>query len=245
LTAKDLEYAVVPGLDGIVLPKAESESQVTQISRMLEKNEKRKGIAPKSIKIIALIETAKGVVNSFQIASSNPRVIALAWGAGDYYRDLGRDITTVSENKIELLYAQSRVVNTSRAAGIQAIDSPFFGSLTDKEAFTKEVKFAVQLGFKGKQCIHPSQIETVNTFFSPTEEEITHARKIVKAFQHSRGAGVISFEGKMADIMTYRQAEAVLETARSMDETGSARKASFISIAEIFSQSRKASKRSH
>jgi citrate lyase subunit beta/citryl-CoA lyase len=237
LTAKDLDSTVVKGLDGIVLPKTETGSDVTELSRMLDRVEKRRGLAPKSIRVIPLIESAKGVVNSLQIASSSRRITAVAFGSGDYYRDLGRDVSAVSENAIELLYARSTIVNTSRAAGVQAIDTPYLGSLTDKEAFTREVKLAAQLGFKGKQCIHPSQIETVNSLFSPTQEEVARAGRIVQAFEQSKGVGVMSFEGKMADIMTYHQATETLATAQSIeDKTKSMKKVSYVGLHEIFSQ---------
>jgi citrate lyase subunit beta/citryl-CoA lyase len=204
---------------------------------MLNRIEKRKRLAHGNINLIPLIETAKGVVNSLQIVSSSPRVMAVAFGAGDYYRDLGRDVSTVSENAIELLYARSTIVNMSRAAGVQAIDTPYLGSLTDKEAFAREVKLAVQLGFKGKQCIHPSQIEAVNSLFSPTQEDVARAGRIVEAFKKSKGVGVISFEGKMADIMTYHQATETLAAAQSIeDKSRSMNKVSYVGLPEIFSQ---------
>lgn len=239
LTTEDVESTAVQSLDGMMLAKTETGSDVAKLSRMLDKVEKHSRVNPKSIKIIPLVESAKGVVNSFQIASSSRRVIAVAFGAGDYCRDLGRDISTVSKDEIELLYARSNIVNTSRAAGIQAIDTPFLGSLTDKEAFLGEVKLGVQLGFKGKQCIHPSQIETVNDMFSPTQEEVARAKRIVQAFEnaHAKGLGVISFEGKMVDSMTYRQAKDRIAIAQSVeDKMITTRKASYVSIPEIFSQ---------
>jgi citrate lyase subunit beta/citryl-CoA lyase len=245
LTTEDLESIVVQGLDGVMLAKTEAGSDVAQLSRMLDKVEKKSGVNRKSIKLIPLIESAKGVINAFHITSSSCRVIAVAFGAGDYCRDLGRDISTVSDDEIELLYARSNIVNTSRAAGVQAIDTPFLRSLTDKEAFHREVKLAVQLGFKGKQCIHPSQIETVNDMFSPSQEEVARAKRIVQAFEsaHAKSLGVISFEGKMVDNMTYRQAKDTIEIAQSIEDKIRTRKQSYVSIPEIFSQPARRSRR--
>jgi citrate lyase subunit beta/citryl-CoA lyase len=237
LTAQDLKSVAVRGLDGVMLAKTETGSDVDQVSKMLDKVEKHSGVSPRSIKLIPLIESATGVVNSFEIASSSKRVIAVAFGAGDYCRDLGRDISNISKDEIELLYARSNIVNTSRAAGVPAIDTPFLGSLTDKEAFLREVKLGVQLGFKGKQCIHPSQIETVNEMFSPTQEEVARAERIVQAFEsaQAKGLGVISFEGKMVDNMTYRQAKDILSVAKSTkDKTRNALKVSHVTVSEIF-----------
>ena len=237
LTTEDLDTVVVNGLDGVMLAKTETASDVTELSGMLDNVEKHSGLTPNSIEVIPLIESAKGVLNSFQIASSSSRVVAVAFGAGDYYRDLGGDITAISREEVELLYARSCIVNSSRAAGVPAIDTPFLGLLTDREAFTREVKLAVQLGFKGKQCIHPSQIETVNELFSPSQQEIDRARRIVKAFEdaQARGLGAISFEGKMVDTMTFRQAKETLASTQAIEEkTNTKLRRSHVSLGEIF-----------
>ncbi|MGA2784226.1 MAG: CoA ester lyase [Candidatus Bathyarchaeia archaeon] len=234
LTVEDIQSTAVKELDGVMLAKTEAGSDVTKLSKILDRVERKERIASKSIKLIPLIESTKGVVNSLQIASSNRRVIAVAFGAGDYYRDLGRDISQISNDEVELLYARSTIVNTGRAVGIQAIDTPFLGSLTDREAFLREVRIAVQLGFKGKQCIHPSQIEPINTLFSPSQNEIDHAGRIVKAFEEAqaRGLGAISFEGKMIDNMTYRQAKDTLAAAELI--TAKTTRGGYVSISEIF-----------
>jgi len=239
LTIEDLNCTVPEGLDGVMLPKTETGSDVAKLGEMLSIVEKHSGIKHQSTKLIPLIESAKGLVNAFQIASASNRVVAVAFGAGDYSRDLGRDISLVSKHEIELLYARSHIVNTSRAAGVQPIDTPFLGSLTDKEAFLREVKLAAQLGFKGKQCIHPSQIEPINNMFSPSQEEVNRARKIVEAFEEaqSRGLGVISFDGRMVDHMTYSHARDVVATACTIEERTKVimHKASYVSVSEVFS----------
>jgi citrate lyase beta subunit len=220
LTVKDVRCMTVTELDGFMLAKTETASDVAKLCRMIGGVERSSKIKVGSMRVIALIETAKGVLNSFEIASASERVVAVAFGAGDYYRDLGKDITSVSREENELLYARSHIVNASRALGVQAIDTPFLGSLTDKEAFLAEVKLAAQLGFKGKQCIHPSQIQPINSVFSPSKQEVDRARRIVEAFEEaqSKGLGVMSFEGKMVDRMNYRQAKDLLENAQMLEE---------------------------
>ena len=214
LTTEDLKSVVVKGLDGVILAKTESKSDVVRLTKVLNLVEKRSSLKAKSVKIIPLIESARGVENSLGIAAASDRTIALAFGAGDYYRDLGRDVTTISEEENELLYARSRIVNAATALGIQAIDTPFLGSIVDKAAFLREVQLAVRLGFKGKQCVHPSQIEPINESFSPRREDVNRAMRIVDAFSKAqeRGLAAISFEGKMVDIMTYRQAKGLIST---------------------------------
>lgn len=239
LTADDIKFAVTEGLDAVVLPKTESESDVAELIRMLDEAEKKAGLASGSVKLVPLIETAKGVVNTYQIVSSGDRIVAVAFGAGDYCRDLGRDVNSVSPEEIELLYARSHIVNASRAAGVIAIDTPFLGSLTDREAFLREIDLAVRLGFKGKQCIHPSQTEPVNRMFSPTQEEVSRARRIVDAFDKAEGkkVGVVAFEGKMVDRMTYLQAKYVLEMCERIALRATPHKESYVSLSEVFSAS--------
>jgi len=215
LTAEDLKLVVVKGLDGIMLAKTETKSDVAELDSMIEEAEKGSGLRPGTLTIVPLIESAKGVVNVYEIASASKRLVAVTFGAGDYYRDLGRAVSLLSPEETELLYARSQIVNGSRAAGVQAIDTPFFGLLTDRESFTKETTLALQLGFKGKQLIHPTQIEFVNKIFSPSVDEAEYSRRLVEAFEEAqaRGLGAISFEGKMIDIMSYKQAKELVNFA--------------------------------
>lgn len=240
LTKEDLKSVVVKGLDGVILAKTESKSNAIRLAKMLDVAEKRSGLKPKSIKIMPLIESAKGVENSSAIATATDRILALAFGAGDYYRDLGRDVTTISEEEDELLYARSRIVNTATAAGIKAIDTPFLGSIVDKAAFLREVKLAVRLGFKGKQCVHPSQIEPINELFSPRPEDVNRAIRLVEAFDKAqqRGVAAISFEGKMVDIMTYRQAKDLIASNQVIERKGetATQLEEHVPISEIFAK---------
>jgi len=239
LTIEDLKSVVVDGLDGVMLAKTETGSDIANLCEMLSEIEQLSGVTPQSTRLIPLIESAKGVVNSLQIAMASDRTAAVAFGAGDYCRDLGRDVSSISKDQIELLYARSQIVNVSKAAGVQSIDSPFLGSLTDKEAFLREVKLAAQLGFNGKQCIHPTQIEPINNMFSPSRRDSERAGRIVEAFEQAqlRGLGVASFEGRMIDYMNYRQAKDVLETSQMIEESRNAmkRKTPHVSLSEVFS----------
>jgi citrate lyase subunit beta/citryl-CoA lyase len=238
-TAEDLEFVVVDELDGVMLPKTEGSSDVVKLDEMLAKTEKSSGLKPESLKIIPLIETAKGVVRAFEIASASSRVVAVAFGAGDYYRDLGRDVSLLSRDETELLFARSQIVVASRAAGTQAVDTPFLGLLTDKERFLNGTKLALQLGFKGKQVIHPSQIEPVNSIFSPSRNEIDSAKRLVAAFgeAQARGLGAASFEGRMIDCMSYKQAKDLLGIAEAMAKRESIRNKGplTLDLSQIFS----------
>jgi len=238
LTAEDLKFVAVEGLDGVMLAKTETKSDVVDLDGMLTEREKSSGLEQGGIKIIPLLESAKGVLNAYEIASTSERVVAVAFGAGDYYRDLGRDVSSCSSQQTEFLYARSQIVNSSVAAGVQALDTPFFGLLTDKEGFAKETTQVVQLGFKGKLLIHPSQIELVNEMFSPSQDEAEYARRVVKAFEEAqaRGMGAISFEGKMVDYMNYKQAKDLISFVELLAEKEEKRRrASPISLSYFLS----------
>jgi citrate lyase subunit beta/citryl-CoA lyase len=240
LTAEDLKFVAVEDLDGIMLPKTETKSNVVELAAMLREAEKGSGLEPESLKIIPLVETAKGVINAYQIASASERVVAVAFGAGDYYRDLGRSVSFLSPEQTELLYARSQIVNGSRAAGVQAIDTVFFGLLTDREGFMKETILALQLGFNGKLIIHPAQIAVVNKIFSPSPDAAQYARRVVDAFEEAqiRGLGAISFEGKMIDYMSYKQAKELVGLIELIAEKEEERQqAPAISLSQFFMSS--------
>ena len=237
LTTEDLKFVVVEGLDGVMLPKTETKFDIVELDGMLEETEKGSRLEPRSLRVVPLIESAKGVVNAYEIASASERVIAVAFGAGDYYRDLGGSVASFSSEQTELLCARSQIVNSSVAAGVQAIDTVFFGLLTDREAFMRETMLALQLGFRGKLLIHPTQIEPVNRAFSPSPAEVEYASTVVKAFEEAqaRGLGAISFEGKMIDYMNYKQAQDLVSFVEVIAEKEKKRRrTSHISPSQFF-----------
>ena len=243
LTEEDLKIVVAPGLNGVILAKTEDELDVKSLHGMLEKAEKRAGLKAEEVKIVPLLESARGILNSLQIAHASDRIVGLAFGAGDYYRDLGKDVAALSYDENELLYARSHIVNVSKATGIQAIDTPYLGLLTDKERFMNELRIASQLGFTGKQCIHPSQVVPVNRTFSPSDNEVVYASRLVEAFKEAeaKGIGAISFEGKMIDRMSYLQAKDLLSKKELISvREDNQKRVSEVNVLEIFAKMKEA-----
>lgn len=237
MTVDDLKYVVVKGLDGIMLAKSESADDLRELDGLITSAEQISGFRRKKLSVIPLIESARGVLNAYEIAKGSKRVIALAFGAGDYYRDLGRNISSLSLEQTELLYARSRIVNCCVAAAVQPIDAPHFGLLTDKIGFVEELKLGVRLGFRGKFLVHPTQIEPANDLFSPSQNEIEYAVKLVKAFEEAQrtGLGAVSFEGKMVDYMHYQQAKELETFSRVISKRkASAKRKSHISLDHFF-----------
>jgi len=213
---KDLEKVTEPALYGIVIPKTERPEALQEADRKLTDLERRKFIPEEQIHLVPMIETALGLSRVREIGVSTPRVIAIAFGAGDLTLDLGAKLTKSGE---ELLFARSSLVLSCRLAGVSPIDAPYMIDVKDAEGLKAEAERSRQLGFQGKFCIHPSQVEPVNEIFSPTQEEIARAKKIVEAFEMAKekGEGAIALEGEFIDPPIYSRAKQLLDFA---DEVG-------------------------
>ena len=208
LTADDIEHVIQKDLDGIVLPKCESKGDVLKLSDTITELERERGLDEGKMIIIPLIETAKGVLNSFEIASASDRVSAISFGAVDFTRELG---TTPSRDGTEIFYARSHISLSAIAANVQAIDTPWV-DIMDMDGLIESAKLARRLGFRGKMLIHPKQIKPINEIFTPREEEIRFAKRVVEEFNQAqaRGQGAISIEGTMIDIASFQQASQLL-----------------------------------
>ncbi len=213
---EDLGFIMAKGLDGIVLPKTERVEDIKHLEERLQRLEEERGL--EEVRIIPLVESAMGVERSLDIALSSHRICALSFGMGDFLRDLGRSVSDLSDDEIELLYARSKVSVASAAARIPALDTPFLGLIIDREGVRRQALLARRLGYKGKYAIHPSHIPIINEVFTPSEKEIREAEEIVKAYEEAvrRGLGAASHRGMMIDRMNYEQARTLLEIVREI-----------------------------
>ena len=223
LTETDISYVVTQGLDGIMLAKTESKEDVFTIDRLLQEEELKKGLELKSVLLIALLETPQGILNIREIIAASDRVVAVGFGAGDFSREMGAGMGVTKLSPEEyfpmVLYARSNIAMTARAAGIQAIDTPFFGLVIDLEGLIRESEKVKLLGFSGKQLTHPRHVASVNAAFSPAEEDVAFARMVVKVYEEARakGLGATTIGGKMIDYGSFKRAEALLSTARVIE----------------------------
>jgi citrate lyase subunit beta/citryl-CoA lyase len=212
----DLEAVVVNELGGLVLPKTENSHQVGKIHRLLVDLEKKQGLQAGSTAVILLTESALGVQNIFQISSAATelnREFLIALGAADYALDMGIEIT---KDGAELMYPRSRIAVACRAAGIAPpLDTPFMIDLKDIEALKDDAARAKQLGFQGKLCIHPNQIEPCHAVFTPSREEISFARRVVDAFkaEEAGGSAAIQVDGKFVDYPVVERSRRILKLA--------------------------------
>jgi citrate lyase beta subunit len=208
----DIEAVLPYHPDGIVIPKVESFEQVEWASRIIEAAELMYGWPINSIRIVIGVETAKGILNLKEIAA-HPRLDAIIFGGEDFAASIG---ATRTKDATELLYARQAVVVACAANDLQAIDIVTI-DYKDIEALRIESEFGAGLGYSGKQIIHPAQVEPVQTAFTPNDEAIAYARRIVETFEASQreGRGAYALDGKMIDMPLLKNAQKVLERARA------------------------------
>lgn len=206
---QDLDFIVPHNVNLILLPKCENTDQVRQVNEKIALIRTKTG-ASQPIWIMPIIESALGVLRSFEIAQCE-NVVAMAIGLEDYTADLG---TKRTAEGTESFFARSMVVNACKAAGIQAIDS-VFSDVGDMEGLKQNVINSKALGFDGMGCIHPRQIRVIHEFYAPDEVEIDKAKKIVNAFMEAaeKGLGVVSLGTKMIDPPVVKRAQKLIDLA--------------------------------
>lgn len=210
---EDLDATIEGHPDGYVLPKVNSPDTVRVVAEWLTAAERARGWEDGEIALLAIIESALGVVNVREIAGRSPRLDALIFGAEDLAGDMG---ATRTPEGWEVFYARSAVVLHAKALGLQAIDTPFI-HLHDEPGLTTQTIQAMQMGYDGKLAIHPKQVAPIQQAFTPTADEIARAQALVAAHdaQYSSGIGVFEYEGRMIDVPMIRAADTVLARARA------------------------------
>lgn len=210
----DLEEILKVCPDFIRLPKSEDEEDIVKVDKVITEAEKKYGYESGKIKLVLTIETAKGILNAYKLATASKRVVAIGMGAEDLTADLK---ATRTKDGQEILFARSSLLLSARAAGIQAIDN-VYADVADVEGFTADTQLGKLLGFDGKSVIHPKHVAIVHQVYSPTENEIAKSQKILAAYQEALAnkSGVIALDGKMIDGPIVDRAERVLEYARAM-----------------------------
>ena len=204
---EDLEAILVPGLEGVCVPKVEWPEQVVQVAERL----------PGEVGIVVAIESAAGLIRAPEIAAAHPQVIGLMFGAEDYALDLG--LGTKREGEAgELVFARSALVVAAAAARVLSIDG-VFPDLDDAEGLTADVLQARRLGFDGKSTFNPRQIGLINERFSPTADELAYAHRVASAFEEAvaRGDASVAVGGQLVDRPIVLRAQRLLDLA---DELG-------------------------
>jgi len=210
---RDIKMVVKTGKASVRLPKAECKEDIHICDELISDFEREFGIENGETKMMAAIETAKGVVNVNEIAVASKRLVGISLGAEDFATDLG---TKRSNEGTELFFARSAIVVAAKSAGIDPIDT-VYSDISDEDGFKKEVELIKQLGFVGKSVINPKQIKSLHQIFNPTEKEIHHALNVMEAIKEAeqKGSGVIALNGKMIDKPIVDRAKHMIELAKA------------------------------
>jgi citrate lyase subunit beta/citryl-CoA lyase len=210
LIPDDLKEIIQKGIDGIVIPKVDTASDIKKIEKTMIGLEKKRKLKP--IEIIASIESTKGVVNSYAIASSSKRVSALVFGVFDLLNDLSVEYTTNPEGAV---YSRTKIPVDAKAAGKYAIDA-IWQDIDDAVGLEHDSIAAKNLGYGGKSIIHPNQIDIVHKVFYPTSSEIEWAKKVINAYDLAKKnkKGATTVDRKMIDEVHYKRAITLLNSIK-------------------------------
>ncbi len=212
LTLDDLVAVVRPGLDALMIPKANGAADVERIANYLDALEARSGMVQGSIKLaIVATETAKAMFALGSYAPAHPRLAALTWGGEDLAAALGATANREEDRAWTFPYeaARAQCLFAAAAAEVPAIDTVFV-DFRDMDGFERDCRRSRRDGFSGRMAIHPDQVAAINRCYAPSDAEIERARKIVAAFEANPGAGTLGIDGRMVDIPHLKAARKIL-----------------------------------
>jgi citrate lyase subunit beta/citryl-CoA lyase len=205
-------------IDLIIVPKVQNAGDVAFVSRLLSQIELRIGRAT-PIALDVQIESASGLLNAAEIAQSDPRIVSITFGPGDFAAAMGMPLEQIgvpgqwdaAYGSHRWHFAMTSILVAGRAAGIRVVDGPY-ADYKDPEGLRQSAMLARSLGYDGKWCIHPDQISVINEVFTPAEAEIERARRVIDAYETAtrEGRGAITLDGKMVDAANLRMAERTL-----------------------------------
>ncbi len=213
LESQDLAEILPAHPDGIVVPKVEYADQLRWVSARIKECEHEQGWTPGGIILIAIVETARGIVNLAEISQADARLEALIFGAEDFAGDIGAMRT---RQGWEVFYARSALITHAAGANLQAIDQVYV-DFHDVDGLIQDAQQGMQMGFSGKQVIHPKQVQPVQETFTPSQEAIQAALRLMEAYARHQeaGRGAFAIDGKMIDAPIIKAAERVIEKARA------------------------------
>ncbi|MHB0766998.1 HpcH/HpaI aldolase/citrate lyase family protein [Bradyrhizobium sp. 1.29L] len=212
LTLDDMAAVVKPGLDGLLIPKANGAADIERIAYYLDALEVRSGMERGSVRIaVVCTETPRAMFALGSYAPAHPRLAALTWGAEDLSAVIGGTDNKESDGSWTWPYqvARTQCLFAAAAAEVAPIDT-LFADFRDSEGLERDCRRSRRDGFVGRVAIHPDQVPVINRCFAPSEAEIAQARKIVAAFEANPGAGTLGIDGKMYDIPHLKAARKTL-----------------------------------
>lgn len=218
---EDMDQVIRPGLpDAVRLPKCETAEYVLGVSEDLAKIEKDAGLAPNSIELILMIETPLGIMNTYQLCTCCERVTTVGIGMEDLTASVGI-LRRYELNCLDLLYARQKMILEAKSAGVQAIDSGILFHASEDWIYQDSLNDR-NMGFTGRSCSarYPDLVDAVNKAFSPSEDEIEWAHKVVDAYEKAKAIGNsdVYVDGKFVDPPVVGKAQNVIDLKRQIDE---------------------------
>ncbi|MFH6787273.1 MULTISPECIES: HpcH/HpaI aldolase/citrate lyase family protein [Methylobacterium] len=214
----DLAGIVRPGLDGIMLPKIDGPGDVVRLGHGLDALERREGMEPGGVRILPVAtETARAPFGLGAFADhALPRLYGLTWGAEDLSTAVGASTNRTADGTLALTYrmVRSLMLLAAKASGVEAVET-LYADFRDEAGLRRDSEAAAREGFSGRIAIHPAQVAAINAAFSPSPEEVAHARRVVAAFAAEPEAGTVGLDGRMLDIPHLKQARRILERHES------------------------------
>ena len=217
LLEEDLSAVVGSHVFGVSVGKMDNPEVAVEVAAILDQVEEAAGVEKGATRLVPWIESAEAIVKVYDICRSSERIVAVALGAEDFTNDMEIKRT---DSDSELAYARGAIAVAARAAGVLALDTPFF-SFRDPVALKANTEMSRAIGFKGRFAIHPAQLDIINEVYSPSDEDISQAQREIEAFEEaaSMGRGSTSLDGKVIDVPVVKRAQALLERARAMGLT--------------------------
>ncbi|HKX89628.1 MAG TPA: CoA ester lyase, partial [Sphingopyxis sp.] len=215
MTFDDLAVVVKPGLDGLLIPKANGAADIARIGEELDRLEAKAGMAVGSVKVaVVATETPLAMFNLGSYTPPHPRLVALTWGAEDLAAAIGATGNKEEDGHWTDPYrlARSLCLYAAASAGVAPVDT-LYADFRNPEGLEADCRRARRDGFIGRIAIHPDQVAIINRCFSPSAEEIAEAEKIVAAFEANPDAGTLGIDGKMYDIPHLKAARRTLASA--------------------------------
>jgi citrate lyase subunit beta/citryl-CoA lyase len=215
LTLDDLAATVAPGLDGILLPKANGAADVVRLGHYLDALEARAGMAPGHVKIaVVATETAAALFALGSYAPAHERLVGLTWGAEDLAAAIGATTNKDAQGGWSFPYQMARAncLFAATAAAVAPIDT-LYADFRNAEGLAEDCRAARRDGFTGRIAIHPDQVAIINSCFSPSEADIALAKKVVAAFAAEPDRGAVGIDGQMYDIPHLKAAQKTLAVA--------------------------------
>jgi citrate lyase subunit beta/citryl-CoA lyase len=212
ITALDLSAVVQPGLNGVLLPKANGADDVARLSEALDGLEARAGVETGLTKILVVAtETPTAMFNLGTYAPAHPRLAGLTWGAEDLSAAVGAATNKGPDGAWSHPYqlARSLCLFAAAAAEVAPIET-LFADFRDADGLAESCRTARRDGFTGRIAIHPEQVPIINRCFTPSAEDVEHARRVVEAFAAEPATGTVGIEGKMYDIPHLKAAHRIL-----------------------------------